>query len=246
VSFVLTLGAAAGASGVELLEALAIVLGVGVTRGFRNALAGGLAGGLSVLALCLAAGPALRAGASVGLLRAIVGSLLLVFGLEWLRKGVLRVAGRRRRASSYHEFVEAREASAALPGAAGGPDWAARAVAFQGVFLEGLEVGLIVLALGATPGHLEPALLGAAVALVLIIAAGFVLRRPLQRLPETQIKLGMGVALTAFGTYFTALGLDVHWPLAEFAPIYLSTLFALTAWLAVRQLGHGLAIPEAA
>src|SRR5438876_133445 len=121
MSFALTLAAAAGASGVELLEALAIVLGVGVTRGFRHALLGGL------------------------------------------------------------------------------------------------EVGLIVLALGAAPGHLAPAVLGAAVALALVAAAGFVLRRPLEQVPETQIKLGMGVALTAFGTYFTAQGLGAHWPLAELA-----------------------------
>jgi uncharacterized membrane protein len=92
------------------------------------------------------------------------------------------------------------------------------------------------LALGATPGHLVPAVAGAAVALVLIAAAGFALPRPLQRLPETQIKLGMGVALTAFGTYFTGLGLDAHWPLAELAPIYLAAPFALTAWFAIRRL----------
>lgn len=159
-----------------------------------------LAAALSTVLLCVALGPAIRTGAAVGVLRVIVGSLLLLFGLEWLRKGVLRVAGRRRRASSYREFVEARDASEALPRPAGGRDWAARAVAFQGVFVEGLEVGPIVLALGGAPGHLAPALLGAAVALVLIAAAGFVLREPLQRVPETQIKLGMGVALTAFGT----------------------------------------------
>ena len=150
-----------------------------------------------------------------------------------------------RRASSYREFVEAQEATAELPSAAGGRDWAARAVAFQGVFLEGLEVGLIVLALGGAPGHLAPALLGAAVALVLVAAAGLVLRRPLRRVHETQIKLGMGVALTAFGTYFTAQGLDARWPLTELAPIYLSALFAITVWVAVRRLERALPVAEA-
>jgi uncharacterized membrane protein len=228
--------AAAGASGVELLEALAIVLAVGVTRGFRNALLGAIGGVLCVLALCVALGPALRVGAGVAAIRAVVGGALLLFGVEWLRKGVLRIAGRRRRASSYDEFLEARDTAAALPNAAGGPDWAARAVAFQGVFLEGVEVGLIVLALGAAPGHLAPAVLGAAVALVLISVVGFALREPLRRLPETQIKLGMGVALTALGNYFTAQGLGAHWPLAELAPLYLTALYATTAWLAVRRL----------
>jgi len=195
--------------------------------------------------LCLVLGPTLRAGAGVALLRVIVGSLLLLFGLEWLRKGVLRVAGRRRRSSSYHEFVEARDASAALTSAAGRHDWAAFGLAFQGVLLEGLEVGLIVLALGAAPGHLAPAVIGAAVALVLVTAAGFVLRRPLARVPETQIKLGMGVALTAFGTYFTAQGLGANWPLSELAPIYLAAVFAITAWLAVRRLARPLPVAPA-
>jgi uncharacterized membrane protein len=244
VNFVLTLTAAGGASAVELLEALAIVLAVGVTRGFRDALAGALAAAVGVLTLCLVLGPALRAGAEVAVLRVIVGGALLLLGLEWLRKGVLRVAGRRRRASSYHEFVEACDAAAALPGAAGGRDWAARGLAFQGVFLEALEVGLIVLALGAAPGRLAPAALGAAVAVVLVAGAGFALREPLQRLPETQIKLGMGVALTAFGTYFTAEGLHAHWPLSELAPVYLAWLFAVTAWLAVRRLERTPPAPE--
>jgi uncharacterized membrane protein len=234
----MTLLASTGASGVELLEALAIVLGVGVTRGFRNALLGGLTGGLAITALCLLLGPALRTGAGVGAIRVTVGSMLLLFGLEWLRKGVLRMAGRRRRASSYHEFAQARDRAAALPSPAGGPDWPARAVAFQGVFLEGLEVGLIVVALGAAPGRLPPALLGATLALLLVVTAGIALREPLQRLPETQIKLAMGVALTTFGTYFAAEGLDAQWPLAELAPLYLTALYGLTASIAVRRLGR--------
>jgi len=245
VNFALTLTAAGGASAVELLEALAIVLAVGIARGFRDALTGALAAAIAVLTLCLVLGPALRAGAEVSVLRVIVGGALLLFGLEWLRKGVLRVAGRRRRASSYREFTEAREEAAALPSASGGRDWADRGLAFQGVFLEGLEVGLIVLALGAAPGRLAPAALGAAVAVVLVAGAGFALRQPLGRLPETQIKLGMGVALTAFGAYFTAEGLHAHWPVAELAPLYLAGLFAVTAWLAVRRLGRTSPAPEA-
>jgi uncharacterized membrane protein len=244
VNFALTLTAAAGASAVELLEALAIVLAVGVTRGFRSALTGAFAAAMAVLALCLILGPALRAGAEVSVLRVIVGGALLLIGLEWLRKGVLRVAGRRRRTSSYHEFLEARDEAAALSSASGGRDWAARGLTFQGVFLEGLEVGLIVLALGAAPGHLEPALLGAAVALVLVAGAGFALREPLRRLPETQVKLGMGVALTAFGTYFTAEGLLAHWPLSELAPVYLACAFAVIAWLAVRRLERTTPAPD--
>jgi uncharacterized membrane protein len=236
MNFLLTLTAATGAAGIELLEALAVVLGVGLTRGFRPALWGGLAALVSVAVLGAVLGPALRAGADLGVVRVLIGGALLLFGMEWLRKGVLRVSGRRRRGSSYHEFVEARDTSASLPRATGGRDWGAFGVTFNGVLLEGIEVGLIVLALGSAPGRAVPALLGVGVALVLVTGTGFALRAPLQRLPEIQIKLAMGVALTAFGTYFAAQGVGVRWPAPELAPIYLLALFAAAAWLAARRL----------
>jgi uncharacterized membrane protein len=150
---------------------------------------------------------------------------------------VLRMAGRRRRSSSYEEYVEERDELAA-DAVVAGPDWAARLVAFKGVFLEGLEVGLIVLALGGTPGRLAPALLGTAVALVLVTAIGLVLHEPLRRLPETQLKLGVGVALTSFGTFFAAEGLRVEWPLGDVALLYLAAAFASVAWLATRRLSR--------
>jgi uncharacterized membrane protein len=234
MAFVLTLATVAVAVGVEMLEALAIVLAVGLERGYRDALAGAAAAVVAVVILCLALGPALLAGADLHFLRVVVGSLLLLFGLEWLRKGVLRMAGRRRPSSAYAEFVEEREHLAAEPWDAA-TDWAARLVAFKGVFLEGLEVALIVLALGGTPGRLTPALLGTAVALVLVGAVGLVLHAPLRRLPETQLKFGVGVALTAFGTFFTAEGLRVEWPLGDAALLYLAAGFAAVAWLATLQ-----------
>jgi Ca2+/H+ antiporter, TMEM165/GDT1 family len=245
MSFVLTMAAAAAAVGIEMLEALAIVLAVGMARGFRDALLGALAAVAAVVLLCLALGPGLLAGADLHFLRVLVGSLLVLFGLEWLRKGILRMAGRRPRSSSYEEFVEEREALGERGAAESGVDWAARLVAFKGVFLEGLEVGLIVLALGSTPGHLAPALLGAAVALVVVGAAGLVLHEPLRRLPETQLKLGVGLALTAFGTFFAAEGLGVEWPLGDLALLYLAGLFAVTAWVATRRLTHAVPVPEA-
>jgi uncharacterized membrane protein len=198
-----------------------------------------------VVLICLVLGPALLDGADLHILRVIVGTFLLLFGLEWLRKGILRMAGVRSRSSSYEEFVEEREALAEdVPRS--GRDWAARIVAFKGVFLEGLEVGLIVLALGSSPGHLTPALLGAALALVVVIAIGAIVHRPLRRVPETQLKLGVGVALTAFGTFFTAEGLGVEWPLGDLALLYLAGIYAATAWLAIRQLARPVAIAEAA
>ena len=245
VGFLLTATAAALAVAIEMLEALAIVLAVGMVRGFRDALLGAFAAVVAVVLLCLAVGPALLGGADLSVLRVIVGTLLLLFGLEWMRKGILRMAGRRRRSSSYEEFIEERETLDAGPAAGGGPDWAARLVAFKGVFLEGLEVGLIVLALGGTPGRLTPALLGTAVALVLVAAIGLLLHAPLRRLPETQLKLGVGVALTSFGTFFTAEGLGVDWPLGDLALLYLAALFAGTAWLAVQRLVAPVHLAEA-
>ena len=243
MTFVLTMVAAAAAVGIEMLEALAIVLAVGMARGFRDALLGAFAAVLCVVLLCLAVGPALLAGADLHVLRVIVGSLLLLFGLEWLRKGILRMAGRRARSTSYDEFIEEREALG-REGVDGSVDWAARLVAFKGVFLEGLEVGLIVLALGGSAGRLTPALLGAALALLAVSAIGLVLHRPLRRLPETQLKLGVGVALTAFGTFFTAEGLHVEWPLGDLALLYLAGVFALTALLATRHLTPATAVAE--
>src|SRR5215211_7768313 len=223
---------ATAAVGIEMVEALAIVLAVGLERRMRDALIGAGAAAVAVVALCAALGPALLSGADLSFLRVLVGGLLLLFGLEWLRKGVLRIAGLRRRSSSYEEYIEERNALSTDPTVAD-RDWAAIIVAFKGVFLEGLEVGLIVLALGGSGGgRMVPALVGAAAALVIVIAIGVVLHAPLRRLPETQLKLGVGIALTAFGTFFTAEGLGVEWPLADAALLYLAAAFASVAWLA--------------
>jgi Ca2+/H+ antiporter, TMEM165/GDT1 family len=244
MTFVLTMTAAATAALVEMLEALAIVLAVGIARGFRDSLIGAAAAAIAVVLICLAVGPAMLGGADVALLRVIVGTLLLLFGLEWLRKGILRLAGRRPRSSSYEEFVEEREELG--DARTSGADWAARLVAFKGVFLEGLEVGLIVLALGGAPGHLAPALLGAAVALVLVGAVGLIAHRPLRRLPETQLKLGVGVALTAFGTFFTAEGMGVEWLGGDVALLYIAAAYALVSWLAIRVMARAAPLPEPA
>src|SRR5215210_6478988 len=171
MAFVLTMGVAAAAVGIEMLEALAIVLAVGVERRMRDALIGALAAVVAVVALCVAVGPALLSGADLSFLRVLVGGLLLLFGLEWLRKGILRMAGLRRRSSSYEEYVDERALLAANP-AVGTDDWAARLVAFKGVFLEGLEVGVIVLALAGSGDRALPALLGAALALVAVVGIG--------------------------------------------------------------------------
>src|SRR2546423_13377425 len=156
-----------------MLEALAIVLAVGITRRFRDALigAGGAAIALALLAAVL--GPVLISRVSLESLRIVIGTFLLLFGLEWLRKGVLRLAHLRSPSSSFREFVEEQEELEALAmPPEGQPDWAGRTIAFKGVLLEGVEVILIVTALAAHTGGLAPALIGAGSPTLSVVSSG--------------------------------------------------------------------------
>jgi uncharacterized membrane protein len=228
MAFVLTALGAALAVGLELLEALAIVLAVGSTRRWRDALLGAAAAAAGLALLAVVLGPLLLSRVPLDPLRVVIGVFLLLFGLEWLRKGVLRLAGLRSRSSSFKEYVEEREQleAVALP-PPGEPDWAGRVIAFKGVLLEGVEVILIVTALAARPDGLAPALVGGIVAVVAVIAVGIVLHAPLRRLPETHLKYTVGVVLTAFGVFFTAEGLGVEWPGEDAALLYVTAVLVL-------------------
>jgi len=208
------------ASTVETVEAVTIVLAVGVTRGWRSAVMGIFAA-LALLAVLVAAiGPALVA-IPISALRLIIGGLLLIFGLQWLRKAILRASGLK----EIHDEVAifAREAAAARANAPTDPkafDAYAFTLSFKGVFLEGLEVAFIVLTFGAAAGAVTAgglsaitlAALSALVAVVIVVIIGFAVRGPLARVPENTLKFIVGIMLTSFGMFWGAEGAGVSWP----------------------------------
>jgi Ca2+/H+ antiporter, TMEM165/GDT1 family len=237
VTFVLTAVGAALAVALELFESLAIVLAVALTRRPAAAVAGAVAAAVVCGLLAVLLGPVLVGRVAGDPLHVVVGVALLLFGMEWLRKGVLRLAGRRARSDSYAEFLAEREALLEVaPPAAGRFDWPGFVVAFKGVLLEGVEVILIVTVLAARPGGLAPALAGAACAVVLTVALGAVLHRPLRRLPESELKYVVGLVLTTFGTFFCAEGMGVRWPLGDAALLVVLGLWLTVSQAAVRSL----------
>jgi uncharacterized membrane protein len=238
-AFVLTALGAMLAVGLEMLEALAIVLAVAVTRSWRDALLGA-AGAVVLLAIAVVlVGPLLLGSLPLSVLKVVIGTALLLFGLEWLRKGVLRLAGRRTPSDSLKEYLEEVEAMEALSAPEPGrPDWAARIVAGKGVLLEGLEVVLIVAALGARPDGLAPAVAGGAVAVVVVLAIGAIVHRPLARLPESHLKYAVGVVLSSFGVFFLGEGLGVHWPGADVALLYIAACLVAVSQAQVASLAR--------
>jgi len=206
------------ACAVEAVEALTIVLAVGVSRGWRSALEG-VAAGLVALAVVVAAlGPALTL-VPLDALRLVVGGLLLVFGLGWLRKAILRASGLK--ALHDEEAIYARQLAAAQEAGstrrAVVSDWYAFTLSFKGVLLEGLEVAFIVVTFGANQGSIPLAVVGAVAAVVLVTVAGVVVRGPLARVPENTLKFVVGVLLTSFGTFWGAEGAGAHWPGSDVA-----------------------------
>jgi uncharacterized membrane protein len=200
------------ASAVEMVEALTIVLAVGITRGWRSPLIGVGAATIALAATVAALGPALTL-VPIDALRLVVGALLLVFGLQWLRKAILRSSGYKALHDEEEAFREGREqAAAAGTDQRAGLDWYSFTVAFKGVLLEGLEVVFIVISFGAAQGRFGPAVLGAAAAVVIVVAAGLLVRGPLERVPENSLKFAVGLLLTSFGTFWAAEGAGVDWP----------------------------------
>ncbi len=228
------------ASLVEFVEALTIVLAVGTTRGWRSALIGAGAGALFLTGLTVALGPALQR-IPLTVLQLTVGGLLLLFGMRWLRKAILRaggVIGLHDEAAIYAKETAALVRDGGTPPLRARLDRVALATSFKAVTLEGLEVIFIVIATGAG-GLLGPAAVGASLAGALVILTGLALRRPLARVPENTLKFSVGVLLSAFGVFWVGEGLRYPWPGEDLALLGLIvgfTLIALLAVAAVRRL----------
>jgi uncharacterized membrane protein len=221
------------ACAVEAVEALTIVLAVGTGRDWRSAGQGTLAALVALSAVVAALGPAI-ALIPLGALRLVVGALLLVFGLQWLRKAVLRASGRKALRDEVAAYARTREAAETAERGGRGRvrDWYAFTLSFKGVFLEGLEVAFIVVTFGDNEQNVPIAVLGAAVAVVLVAAAGFAVRAPLARVPENTMKFVVGTMLTAFGIFWSTEGAGASWPGSDAA------LLAIVPAVAALALGY--------
>jgi Ca2+/H+ antiporter, TMEM165/GDT1 family len=212
------------ASAVEMVEAVTIVLAVGVTRQWRSALLGVGTALLTLSVLVGIFGTAIVVFLPLDVLRLVIGSLLLIYGLQWLTKAILRAGGAKAKhdeTAIYGEEIAALRAEQPVP--ATGIDWISFTVAFKGVLLEGLEVAFIVITFGASAGALPSAALGAALAALVVLAIAVVIRKPLAGVPENGLKFVVGVMLVTFGTFWAGEGLGVEWPIGDL------TLFGLLA-----------------
>jgi len=224
------------ASLVEFAEALTVVLAVGTVRGWRGALGGASLALLVLLALVCLLGPVLTR-IRLQAVHLALGSLLLLFGMRWLRKAILRAAG----VIPLHDegALYARQTAAlrgALPNGVGW-DRLAIATAFKITMVEGIEVVFIVIAIGAGGANLLPASLGAAAALALVVALGLALHRPVAAIPENTLKFCVGILLCAFGTFWVGEGMDMAWPGDDLALLLLIAFYAGASFAAIRLCG---------
>ena len=217
------------ASAVEFVEALTIVLAAGLTRGWRSSLTGLAAATVVLAAIVALLGPALK-HIPIDALRLVVGALLLAFGLQWLRKAILRASGYKALHDEDAIFArEAEEARAAGSETRAGLDWYGFTLSFKGVLLEGLEVAFIVITFGSTQGRIDLAAIGAGAALVLVAVVGVVVHAPLSRVPENTMKFAVGVMLTTFGIFWSTEGAGANWPGNDAAlPVLLAFVILLS------------------
>jgi uncharacterized membrane protein len=233
---------------VEAIEALTIVLAAGLTREWRSTFQGMAVALVALGAIIGALGPTITL-LPLGALRLVVGTLLVIFGLQWLRKAILRATGHKAlhdEASAYLREVAAAKAAGSSQRRGRVNDWYAFTLAFKGVLLEGLEVVFIVLTFGANQHNIGAAVIGAAAAVVLVAVTGVAVRAPLAKVPENAMKFTVGIMLTAFGTFWGAEGAGVSWPGTDAALLVLVPVIAAVSLgytLLLRRQGRGVAGP---
>jgi Ca2+/H+ antiporter, TMEM165/GDT1 family len=225
------------AAGVEWVEALTIVLAVGVVRGWRAAFTGTVAALVALVLMVAVFGLALAAYLPV--VRTLIGVFLLLFGLKWLHKAILRSAGLKALHDEAIAFVQTEERLRTAKS-----HWAGIATAFNGVLLEGLEVVFIVVAVGGLNGnnYVSP-IVGAAASVVVVVGVGVVARQPLTQVPENVLKYVVGIMLTSFGTFFAGEGIGVHWPGSDLIILALIAGYGLVSVLLVAYLRLPVGVP---
>lgn len=224
--------AAGLASSVEFVEALTIVLAVGTVEGYRPALRGTFLAVIVLAALTTVLGVGVLHYIPINVLRGIIGVLLLLFGVKWLRKAILRFAGKK----ALHDEAQAFEREVGKLQQNQGNKFAAQATAFNGVFLEGLEVVVIVLTMGSAARAYPSAIIGSAIGLVFVLSAGLALKAPLARVPENIMKFVVGIMLTSFGSFWAGESLGVVWPGQEASILVLIVGYLAATWLIVSSI----------
>jgi uncharacterized membrane protein len=235
---------------VEAVEALTIVLATGITRQWRSTFQGMAAALVALAVITAAVGPAINE-LPLTALRVVVGALLAIFGLQWLRKAVLRATGYKAlhdEASAYLREVAAAQ-TATQERRRGVTDWYSFTLAFKGVLLEGLEVVFIVITFGDNQKNIGAAVIGAAAAIVVVTIVGIAVRAPLTKVPENWMKLAVGVMLTSFGTFWGAEGAGVRWPgndaaLLVVIPVVAVVVAACIVWLNSRKAAVTVSAPQ--
>ncbi|GAC1328130.1 MAG: hypothetical protein NVSMB17_03130 [Candidatus Dormibacteria bacterium] len=227
-SQLLTFGTAFFGSAVESVEALTIVLAVGITRGWRYPLYGSAAALALLTAIVVVFGSLLTTVIPEHTLKLVIGTLVLLFGLRWLHKAVLRSSGV---IEMHDEESEYAETVAEVRGA--GSDWVGFTIAFKGVFLEGVEVAFIVFAVGANSHHLVSAAAGGLAAMAVVAVVGVLVRHPLSRVPENTLKFTVGILLSTLGTFWAVEGMGFKWPLDFVSTFAILALYLAAARLAV-------------
>jgi Ca2+/H+ antiporter, TMEM165/GDT1 family len=232
---ILILLATAIAAGVEWVEALTIVLAVGLIKGWRTAFVGLALGLVALGALVALFGVAITSHISIGAARTVVGVFLLLFGLKWLHKAILRSSGLKSLHDEAKTFEDTRQVLLLSGRPRGGIDKVGLSTSFGGVFLEGLEVVFIVVALGGLR-NVPAATIGALASLLIVGGSGVVFRHPLTRVPENTMKYVVGIMLTSFGTFFTGEGVGVQWWGGDLSLLPLIAVFGLASTGFVRLL----------